>query len=59
VLTNHHIVLDGWSMPKLLQGIVRQLLRANGMPAAPPYQQVYRVAGQPGSSAPPPVAGLA
>ena len=28
VLTNHHIVLDGWSLPILLREIIRQLLRA-------------------------------
>ena len=28
VLTNHHIVLDGWSLPILLRGNICQLLRA-------------------------------
>ena len=28
VLTNHHIVLDGWSLPILLQRNIRRLLRA-------------------------------
>ena len=28
VLTNHHIVLDGWSLPILLGEVICQLLRA-------------------------------
>ena len=30
VLTNHHILLDGWSMPILLQGDIRRLLAGSG-----------------------------
>ena len=44
VLTNHHIVLDGWSMPILLHEIIRQLLRA-ATARAHAVSQVCHLAG--------------
>ncbi|HTQ18174.1 amino acid adenylation domain-containing protein, partial [Mycobacterium sp.] len=37
VLTNHHIVLDGWSLPILLQELFAGY-QAKRLPAAPPYR---------------------
>ncbi|WP_156657485.1 non-ribosomal peptide synthetase, partial [Mycobacterium kyorinense] len=38
VLTTHHIVLDGWSMPILLQEVFAGYL-GQRLPAAPPYRR--------------------
>jgi amino acid adenylation domain-containing protein/non-ribosomal peptide synthase protein (TIGR01720 family) len=38
VLTNHHIVLDGWSLPILLQEIFASYY-GKWLPAAPPYRR--------------------
>jgi amino acid adenylation domain-containing protein/non-ribosomal peptide synthase protein (TIGR01720 family) len=38
VLTNHHIVLDGWSMPILLQEVFASYY-GQWLPAAPPYRR--------------------
>ncbi len=48
VLTNHHIVLDGWSMPILLQEIFAGY-HAQRLPAAVAVSQVCDVAGRSGS----------
>ncbi len=48
VLTNHHIVIDGWSLPILLQEIIRQLLRAAAARAGA-VSQVRHLAGRSGS----------
>ena len=37
VLTNHHIVLDGWSLPILLREIIASYY-GQRLPAAPPYR---------------------
>ncbi|MCV7151732.1 condensation domain-containing protein, partial [Mycolicibacterium pyrenivorans] len=39
VLTNHHIVLDGWSLPILLQEIFAGYL-GHRLPAAVPYRRL-------------------
>ena len=38
VLTNHHIVLDGWSMPNLLRELFASYY-GQRLPAAPPYRR--------------------
>jgi amino acid adenylation domain-containing protein/non-ribosomal peptide synthase protein (TIGR01720 family) len=38
VLTNHHIVLDGWSMPNLLRELFASYY-GHRLPAAPPYRR--------------------
>ncbi|WP_301150481.1 non-ribosomal peptide synthetase, partial [Mycobacterium simiae] len=51
VLTNHHIVLDGWSLPILLQEIFTSY-HGQRLPAAPPYRRfVTWLAGQDRDSA--------
>ena len=47
VLTNHHIVLDGWSLPNLLPGSICQLLRATAA-CRGPISQVHFLAGRTG-----------
>ncbi len=39
VLTNHHIVLDGWSLPILAARDLRQLPRASNCPRPSPYRR--------------------
>ncbi|WP_374190626.1 condensation domain-containing protein, partial [Streptomyces sp. CRB46] len=41
VVTNHHIVLDGWSMPVLLRELMA-LYASGGDPAALPRVRPYR-----------------
>lgn len=41
VLTNHHILLDGWSMPLLIRELAT-LYAADGQVAALPHARVYR-----------------
>jgi amino acid adenylation domain-containing protein len=45
IVTNHHVVLDGWSAGVLLAELSELYERrgdATGMPAPPPYQHFYR-----------------
>ena len=48
VLTNHHIVLDGWSRPILLQEIVASY-HGQRLPAAGSYRSFVSLAGRSGS----------
>ena len=48
VLTNHHIVLDGWSLPNLLRELFASYY-GQRLPAAPPYRRFIDLAGRPGS----------
>lgn len=41
VLTNHHILLDGWSMPLLIRELAT-LYAADGQVAALPHARAYR-----------------
>ena len=52
VLTNHHIVLDGWSMPILLQRNLRQLSRAAAARAGA-VSQICHLAGRAGPASRP------
>ena len=46
VLTNHHIVLDGWSLPILLQEIFAGYLRAPTARRPAPYRTLHHLAGR-------------
>ena len=47
VLTNHHIVMDGWSLPILLQEVFAGYY-GQRLPPAGPLSQICHLAGRPG-----------